>query len=319
MACYPLPQEFYATGGMQRLRKRFVPETLKRTPSDEALDDGFKPPLFSPLSQASRSTPFSGAVRLHWEPELPPQRPRKMSKDSSTGSDSGATILDPQSPSRRKSTSMQREPSIPTAAESRAFNLREHDHFDLRASVMDCISKSMGLAQPASTAATSPAPSAPESPSLLAQDSRFYSTSFGSLSALAQGIDDSASASTMSGRAHQPSELDNEVEILFFPKDSTIVRNGQSKTGVYYVIDGFLEVIMPPDSRNKEPTPLFSVKPGGIAGYLASLTGSHSYVVSRYVFCCYFAEACSYNIYRRTLMPRQMFMLATCRHKPLSE
>lgn len=293
MACYPLPSEFYASGGMQRLRRRFVHESLSPNDTDPKVHDYFNAgppsPRFGPfMGEQITKKPFnSEAVKLKWQPQTPHQRTRRMSKDSTASSD--ATIELTESPTRQRKTSGAslksrsanvREPSLPSATESRGFSFHEKDHFDLRATVMQCIAKSMGLAQPSSMPSGSPSPSAPGSPSLGAQDTRFYSSSFGSLSALAQNMDETASASTMSSsKMHPNPELENEVEILFFPQGSTLVKNGQSNHGVYYVIDGFLDVLLPPDNKTSKSTPLFAVKPGGIAGYLASLTSSHSYVV----------------------------------------
>ncbi|ODO05143.1 lysophospholipase NTE1 [Cryptococcus wingfieldii CBS 7118] len=103
-------------------------------------------------------------------------------------------------------------------------------------------------------------------------------------------------------------ELENHVEILFFKKGSVLVKEGERSPGMYYVIDGFLETSIPshqsttsiPKSGNlserpfgaalgleskddglsggKEDEALFTVKPGGIAGYLSSLCCTDSYV-----------------------------------------
>jgi lysophospholipid hydrolase len=132
--------------------------------------------------------------------------------------------------------------------------------------------------------------------------------------------------------------LDNEVEILSFPAGSLIVKAGEKNAGkchepilflvlrliawilgLFYVIDGLLDVSIPVDEPRNNPIPqagdarlqaktsttreghhsrntssirngvlgesppkgmkhLFTVKPGGIAGYLASLSGIPSYV-----------------------------------------
>lgn len=291
MASYPLPEEFYASGGMQRLRRRFVPDKVSHDEDQNPGYFSFDPP--SPIYGPSMGETFKRtssasveAIRLRWQPQTPYERMRRTSKASAASSEglAAAPIDSPTKTSFRSPTSAasrQREPSIPTPAESRSFSFQEQDHFDLRASVMECIAKSMGLAQPSNTAPmTSPAASNPDSPVMFPHDSRPYSSSFGSLSALAQRIDDSASASSASNVKTSSPELENEVEILFFPRDSTLVKYGQSNAGVFYVIDGFLDVFLPPKDEAEATKPLFSVKPGGIAGYLASLTGSHSYVVS---------------------------------------
>ncbi|THG99862.1 hypothetical protein EW026_g2570 [Hermanssonia centrifuga] len=88
------------------------------------------------------------------------------------------------------------------------------------------------------------------------------------------------------------SGLDNEVEILFFPAGSVLAKAGERNTGLFYVIEGFLDILLPEpdhtpafekhaapkDRKDRSPKPLFTVKPGGIAGYLSSLCNTASYV-----------------------------------------
>lgn len=152
-------------------------------------------------------------------------------------------------------------------------------------------------------------------------------------------------------------DLENEVEILYFPKGSVLVKEGERNAGLYFVIEGFLDVSMPeaestlsakgrtaeqrqddadkakakaaagpkkgttttsqpmggggksssstvrtkggvgatgptttrkpaaptsaappPPPPKAKSIPLFTVRPGGIAGYLSSLSGFPSYV-----------------------------------------
>ncbi|GAA5904627.1 uncharacterized protein JCM6883_003846 [Sporobolomyces salmoneus] len=246
------------------------------------------------------------------------------------------------------------------------------EEFDLRGAVMECISKAIGLVQPHVTPSTSvqaspsvgpheyPNTPSPGMGSRLRSQAAFNS-SFSSLSLLGlQGLhDDESSVSSLSAsgmfagelgtgsRNFASMDLENEVEILYFPKDSMLVKEGERNAGLYFVIEGFLDVSMPdegpiggtgigkkptreeeydspsskkPHSKNssssfnpqssafrdaknksvpfsatkgpkvrtstppaqKKPTkksiPLFTVRPGGIAGYLSSLTGFPSYV-----------------------------------------
>ena len=201
------------------------------------------------------------------------------------------------------------------------------DEFDLKEEVMSCIAKSIGLHQPpmseSDTRDTSPAFSAVGSRS---GDSRFPNafTSFGSLSLL-ETADDASSAtgdSTAVSSGGGLGLLDNEVEILYFAAGSTLARVGERHPGLFYVIDGILDISLPldkdtqknsgdrPDASRVPKTPrpttpgvkkpatmsgtgrhqstangnrsanttnngpsgkrrhLFTVKPGGIAGYM---------------------------------------------------
>jgi lysophospholipid hydrolase len=169
------------------------------------------------------------------------------------------------------------------------------DDFDLREAVMDCISKSIGLVQSSPSNPASPEPS----PDLASVDPRMSprpppsSSSFGSLSFLGvQGRDDDSTITGSSSSQATESDLDNEVEILYFPRDSTLVKASERNAGLYYVIDGFLDVFIPTEgtvlkelprgTQEQKDTPqaqhLFSVQPGGIAGYLSSISGFPSYV-----------------------------------------
>lgn len=242
------------------------------------------------------------------------------------------------------------------------------EEFDLRGAVMECISKAIGLVQPHVTPSTSvqASPSVgpheyPSSPSpglgSRLRSQAAFNSSFSSLSLLGlQGLhDDESSVSSLSAsgmfagelgngsRNFASMDLENEVEILYFPKDSMLVKEGERNAGLYFVIEGFLDVSMPDEGPiggsgiGKKPTqevptdyrrdsppktafnrssaafrdakkksvpfsatkgarakpantqpqakkpakksiPLFTVRPGGIAGYLSSLTGFPSYV-----------------------------------------
>lgn len=239
------------------------------------------------------------------------------------------------------------------------------EDFDLRDSVMECISKAIGLVQGAAT----PSVSVEQSPMFRPLDSNLqhkamFNSSFGSLSLLGlQGFDDESSmtGSSASAASFSSTDLENEVEVRYFPKGSTLVKEGERNAGLYYIIEGFLDVSMPepasdptiqnpkakpttnipsthatkarasssqlsktssrqsggartgsprpplqssipratqanfdkfnpslpplsPDTAEKDAgkksssVPLFTVKPGGIAGYLSSLSGFPSYV-----------------------------------------
>lgn len=179
-----------------------------------------------------------------------------------------------------------------------------------------------------------------------------FNSSFGSLSFLGlQGYDDESSVTGSSISGLASAELENEVELLYFPQDSMLVKAGEKNAGLYFVIEGFLDVSMPEDSltsavkKSSVPgppglappptstphprrttaatpplqrrsdytsspqrptelplpplgtsardlptaptTPLFTVKPGGIAGYLSSLSSFPSYVDIRAKTECY--------------------------------
>lgn len=174
------------------------------------------------------------------------------------------------------------------------------DDFNLKEEVMSCIAKSIGLIQPPSVG-----DELLESPPLPASDpgGNLFRSSYGSLSLL-EMVNDGTSSATGSSSTGEMTGLDNEVEIRFFPAGSTLIQAGERNAGMFYVIEGFLDVILPvadlqrhagPDTKipSQETLPpgrmsrqssfnhegrqfkppeegkhLFTVKPGGIAGYL---------------------------------------------------
>ena len=134
-------------------------------------------------------------------------------------------------------------------------------NFDLKNEVMDCIAKSIGLAQ----APPSPLNSYQASPHISAQDAYLqrsvFKSAFGSLSMLdaAMGGDEESSitgtSSSLAGQngGFHHTDFENEIEIKFYSAGSTLARAGESKAGLFYVIDGFLDVLLPPsESRNKD-------------------------------------------------------------------
>jgi len=154
------------------------------------------------------------------------------------------------------------------------------DDFELRDAVLDAIAKSIGLAQVdhgldslgrSSIAPSVSAISTPNSP-MFPPNTRASRSPFGNVLDMmnassnndnmlggmlreavmnAQDRDEMSSVSasmhesTMNGGDANRSllkDLEGNVEILFFKKGSTLVKEGEKSPGIYYVIDGFLDV-----------------------------------------------------------------------------
>ncbi|KZO92752.1 patatin-domain-containing protein [Calocera viscosa TUFC12733] len=181
------------------------------------------------------------------------------------------------------------------------------EDFDLREEVMTCLARSIGLQQPSSPESMEPSPAVTPGNGGLAA----YGSPLGPLSAL-QMPDD---ASSMTGQSAAntstgiPAVVENAIDILYFSAGSTLVHAGERNAGLFFVIDGFLECFLPVEDREKDkqtnmngtngdaesklrgvPPPigkkkrsmsskyLFTVKRGGIAGYLSALSGIPSYI-----------------------------------------
>ena len=197
-----------------------------------------------------------------------------------------------------------------------------------RECIMECMAKAVGLTNSQGTKQTE---STAQSPRLVSYDSRnktaIFNNAFGFIDPYEGSMDDSESAVSMSayssgGSAHIMEDLKNEIEIVYFPKGSVLVEEGERNPGLYYVIDGFLDVsasvedhehdnavlgnvpgvelpdlLRPPYDRrtsgSKRSTSmnsrdvsrrrqgrksLFMIKPGGLAGYLGTVSAYRSFI-----------------------------------------
>ncbi|KAF2725082.1 patatin-domain-containing protein [Polychaeton citri CBS 116435] len=202
-----------------------------------------------------------------------------------------------------------------------------------RESIMDCMAKAIGLTNMKD--GLRKAESAAQSPHLVSFDARrqtaIFNNAFGFMdpySGDGSGDGDaesvaSASAFSVSGKLNATEDLKHEIEIVYFPKGSVLVEQGEQNPGLYYVIDGFLDVGVTVDenyndsnvlgthpsesgieasellggpranrnssdtkssghdqSRKKKQTKksLFLVKPGGLAGYLGTISSYRSFI-----------------------------------------
>ncbi|CAH7673184.1 hypothetical protein PPACK8108_LOCUS8063 [Phakopsora pachyrhizi] len=398
LASYPLPAGFFENGGMVRLRQRFMPAS--RLGDEPFHHSGSYMPDYFSSSHHQHSTYNSSSRLSSFKPSG--RTPNSQCKDDSSITSqshvqtSGSIPVTPErQDSQRRSRHSRSQASFDmlnaSQSHSQAVN-QLHDDIELRRLVMNCIAKSIGLAQqpasrspgsnidsisainsPSSTPffaglkldsnSASPAPSTGTGrPGGLRPAIRpGFRSGLGSLSYLKafggagknprDGLAENGSSACSSSAALEDEEetedLPNEVEILFFPKDSTLVKAGERNAGLYFVIDGFLDVLIPsedseqstsksqkgglrPERKRSEeknkratnrssqtpsrknrysssksrsrtstrtpsksstahksavretvsnpPTKLFSIKPGGIAGYLASISSFPSYV-----------------------------------------
>ncbi|CAK7269839.1 phosphatidylcholine and lysophosphatidylcholine phospholipase [Sporothrix epigloea] len=125
-----------------------------------------------------------------------------------------------------------------------------------RTSILECMFKAIGLGSNSTT------PKEPESveasPRLSSYDpfrQRSSSNAFGYMDPFGGSIasfdGDGESVTSSGATANTPpnvqslaQDMVDEVEIVFFPKGSVLVEQGERNPGLYYVIDGFLDVCM---------------------------------------------------------------------------
>ena len=212
----------------------------------------------------------------------------------------------------------------------RQDSLDEDDIF--RQSILACMLKAIGLTN-AKDAIRKPVDSVEHSPRMISYDAQrqkaTFSNAFGYIDPYdGSGDGDSESVNSVSGPGSgSPSsthgiinELRDDMEIVFFPKDAILVEQGERNPGLYYVIDGFLDVSAPTAQKDSEdlsdlkgdlgqssedflPQPkisglhspqrggrspgtkkgqsrksLFLIKPGGLAGYVGTVSSYRSFV-----------------------------------------
>ncbi|KAJ7292813.1 hypothetical protein C8J57DRAFT_1444263 [Mycena rebaudengoi] len=311
IACHPLPASFYEGG-----ERKAADDYFNFTGSSSVMS----PIPLTPANGSGDSSTSHSTNKVNFA-ESPVVPPRKVESSIQAGDlFSSTNQLSDTYPALKRTFSILNTPRVAPVLPGDAFQSRRAsnlsgDEFDLRDEVMSCIAKSIGLLQPpisgGDSVEASPAFLAYDASSRRSSNSQVFSSSFGSLSLLDLGDDDSSmtggssTIASLDGGGYM-SGLDNEVEILFFAAGSTLATAGELNTGLFYVIEGFLDILLPasgdehvrkvpqdnkPSVADAEPwrTPgvksggatqklLFSVKPGGIAGYLAALCNTPSYV-----------------------------------------
>ncbi|KAF2730823.1 lysophospholipase NTE1 [Polyplosphaeria fusca] len=219
---------------------------------------------------------------------------------------------------------------------SRPTGLHRQDSVDeatiFRESVLECMFKAIGLTNLDNTVAKTT--SVEQSPRLVSYDARrqkaIFTNAFGFIDPYEASRDGDTesiisasgqSAMSMTGNQNILEELVNDVEIVFFPKGAVLVEQGEWNPGLYYVIDGFLDVSLPVEEddsesdvlgtlpgapavdeaelfagpqlrrsttsnstraadgkKKKTRRSLFLTKPGGLAGYLGTVSSYRSFI-----------------------------------------
>ncbi|KAJ5101285.1 hypothetical protein NUU61_003507 [Penicillium alfredii] len=160
----------------------------------------------------------------------------------------------------RPAAAMQRQPShFP-----RKQSLDEDSLF--RESILDCMMKGIGLTESTSDALRKGSHNSGDaSPKLLSYDSRrqkaVFSNAFGFIDPY-EGSGDGETDSMMSMSVTSAGgtspvinlreELRHDIEVVYFPQGSVLVEQGERHPGLYYVIDGFLDVGIPVNERGDD-------------------------------------------------------------------
>ncbi|KAL2259253.1 hypothetical protein VTK26DRAFT_7129 [Humicola hyalothermophila] len=123
-----------------------------------------------------------------------------------------------------------------------------------RESILECMFRAIGLTG-TNGSTTRDADSNQGSPRLVSFDQRrqkavFTNHAFGFMDGLEASVDGDTESMTSAGLSASPipnphllaEEMADEMEIVYFPKGSVLVEQGERNPGLYYVIDGFLDI-----------------------------------------------------------------------------
>ncbi|RDW64213.1 lysophospholipase NTE1 [Coleophoma crateriformis] len=131
-----------------------------------------------------------------------------------------------------------------------------------RTSVLECVFKAIGLTNASNALRMSDSVEA--SPRLVSYDQKrqkaiFSNNAFGYIDPYDGSADGDTESMTSGGTSigaipstrSLASEMKDDVEIVFFSKGSVLVEQGERNPGLYYVIDGFLDVSVPAEENSE--------------------------------------------------------------------
>lgn len=167
---------------------------------------------------------------------------------------------DSQSPLGQRSFDPFNAPMHPRSTLHRQESVDEDTMF--RGSILECIFKAIGLTNTKNALKMSDSVEA--SPRLVSYDQKrqkavFSNNAFGFIDPYEGSADGDTESMTSGGvsaggfpsTSGLANELKDELEIVFFPKGSVLVEQGERNPGLYYVIDGFLDVSVPLDEKSE--------------------------------------------------------------------
>lgn len=139
---------------------------------------------------------------------------------------------------------------------SQRISLNKMDKVDednvFRESILECMFKAIGL--DSSAPGSRSGDSVEASPRLVSYDQRrhkaiFSNNAFGFMDPFDGSVDGDSESMNSSTYAQNPptahglaQDMKHELEIVFFPKGAVLVEQGERNPGLYYVIDGFLDM-----------------------------------------------------------------------------
>ncbi|KAK6614798.1 lysophospholipase NTE1 [Botrytis cinerea] len=338
---YELPN-FLRGDALKRLKEKFIREKERI-----GAEEGSKVRGSMSMSRQTFETP-GGESTVSPSPgdlltniQMSRHAGRKPASSVTQGSNPQVWHHDAQSPLSQRTSNPFNGPMNARIPLHRQESIDEDGMF--RKSILECIFKAIGLTNTKNALRMSD--SVEGSPRLLSYDQKrqkaifgsnsFTSNAFGLIDPYEGSVDETESVTSGGVSAGgYPStqglaqELKDEVEIVYFPKGSVLVEQGERNPGLYYVIDGFLDVSVPVDEKSdsmvlgssfrhssadknvNDPMPSLSrtktgssrvsginaaghegknrksadrkslalIKPGGIAGYIGTISSYRSFI-----------------------------------------
>lgn len=206
--------------------------------------------IFPPQERNSIDVPSPGDLLANI------QQARSGGRDSASSSGIRHSPSEATEPLLKEGVSPLAERSFNPFASQR-ISLDKRDAVDedniFREAILECMFKAVGL--DSSDAASRGGDSVEASPRLVSFDQRrhkaiFSNNAFGFMDPFDASADgDTESMASTSFTSHTPptahglaQDMKHELEIVFFPKGSVLVEQGERNPGLYYVIDGFLDM-----------------------------------------------------------------------------
>ncbi|KAI8823453.1 uncharacterized protein EV422DRAFT_565397 [Fimicolochytrium jonesii] len=299
-----LPESLFSLADFQRLRERA--DAIRRTSEPSYSDAGTRPNVAQ--RRGSRKTPERVKI---------PSRLRRSSNPKAGLTDDYEGDVEDSDRERKPYTASPTSP-IPNSPnkEEKSFGhllTHEGEDADMKEAIFACIAEIIGMlpyeSSPSNASATaSPMAAGYRSSSstlggYLSRNRHFTDQQRPSPGSSTNDFDDTASTSSRMSVASNASDPgSSDVHILFYERGTTLIKEGERNAGLYFVIDGTLEASVmssidparnagqserfPGDEsvgadHRSHPRSLFLIKPGGLAGYLAAVTGYISFVSIR--------------------------------------
>lgn len=244
-------------------RRRTSSSSLSREAAIRGLQRKGSVPMRSPPAADSGAVPSPGDLltNIHMSRSLGRKNSPFSNRSSNNQVGQGQEVWhhDTQSPLAQKSFN-------PLASPRHTTQLQRQDSVDedsiFRASILECIFKAIGLNN---ARKVPPSESVEASPRLVSYDQRkqkaVFTNAFGLIDPYEASIDADSESITSNGTGITGfstiqglgAELKDELEIVYFPQGSVLVEQGERNPGLYYVIDGFLDVSVPVDEKKEVP------------------------------------------------------------------